>query len=140
MPLPSVCSCPRIVPNPDNSSGQHYRLIAVESSALHVLQGGHQALAADRPIYKPIQDGFDQWFNLCLYGEIPPSLVCTLDVGMNVPSTRVISEPGYVKSTSQSKIHRLYPMGLYYPCFSKWATEVPREVQWPLRSLRTIEN
>jgi len=35
MPMPSVCSCPRIVPNPDNSSGQCSRLIATAALASH---------------------------------------------------------------------------------------------------------
>lgn len=80
-----------------------------EPSALHVSQGGHLAPAADRPIYKPIQVRFDQWLNLCLYGQVPPSLVCKLDVGMNVPLVHAVSEPSYTESTSESEFHRLHP-------------------------------
>lgn len=113
MPLPSVCSCPLIVHNPDNSSSRRYCLITTESWALHVLQGGHQALDADRPICNPIQDCFDQWLNLCLYSQIPLSLVCKLGDEMNVPLARAISKPGCVETTLQSEIHHLHPTGLY---------------------------
>lgn len=113
MPPPGVCSCPRIVPNPDNSSSQRYCLITTESWALHILQGRHQALDADRPIYNPIQGCFDQWLNLCLYGQIPPSLVCKLGDEMNALLARAISKPGYVESTSQSNIQHFHPVGLY---------------------------
>lgn len=141
MLLPTVCSCPCIVPNPDNFSGRCYPLITTVALLSHQPSMFHR----EGTKLKPLIDLSTSPFKIVLIsGLISVTMIRSFSplsaswmLGGMSPWL-VLYHMRLRRNTLQSVIYHLHPWGFITLILADGKLR-SLEVQWPLRSLRTTE-